>query len=352
MRIRLCGEGDRDRWKALVEASRDATLGHIWEWREVAAAAYGFASLHLIAEDSDGMPVAALPFIIVRSRLYGTELTSMPYIDYGGICHSEIIDMEARPQVDELMFTYALELARAVRAKRLQVRTLKPSDPRLQISTEKVTQHLALAKTPAEQLRRLPSERRNRLRRCERLGLTTEVVPTSDERGLFDFCHIYETNMRDLGSPSHSRQFFHEVARRLGATMSLIIIRNSQMAVAAALVLEFRGEMSLPWSGALLSARSVYGTNALYWAAIRLGIERGCHTFDFGRSSIGSGIYEFKRQWGPKPHQVYWSTFYLKSRSKSPRRRAELRLASSLWRYVPLGLANVVGPSLRKGISN
>lgn len=87
------------------------------------------------------------------------------------------------------------------------------------------------------------------------------------------------------------------------------------------LTFEFRGEMSLPWSGALLSARHLYGSNALYWAAIKLGIERGCRIFDFGRSSVNSGIFKFKRQWGPTRRQAYWNTFYYRSRAKSPRER-------------------------------
>ena len=86
--------------------------------------------------------------------------------------------------------------------------------------------------------------------------------------------------------------------------------------------------------------------------AIRLGIESGCHTFDFGRSTSGSGVYEFKRQWGPTPVQPYWSTLYLSPRAAAPRQRKSLQTFSRLWRYLPLGVARTVGPGLRRGISN
>jgi lipid II:glycine glycyltransferase (peptidoglycan interpeptide bridge formation enzyme) len=122
--------------------------------------------------------------------------------------------------------------------------------------------------------------------------------------------------------------------------------------VAAGLAMNFRGSMTLPWTGATAEARPVYATNALYWAGIRLGIESGCHTFDFGRSTFGSGIFEFKRQWGPTPVQPYWSTLYLSPRAASPRHRKSLQTISRLWRYMPLGVARTVGPGLRRGISN
>ncbi len=201
-------------------------------------------------------------------------------------------------------------------------------------------------------MRRLPSERRNRLRRCEQLGLTTEITTSTDARALQEFYRVYSENMRNLGSPTHGEEFFRQVAVRMKDGLSLIVIRHRGRAMAAAMAFEFRGVLSLPWSGATSAARRFYASNALYWAAICLAIERGCKTFDFGRSSIGSGIYEFKRRWGPEPRQTFWSTFYVKRGARAPRDRAELRLASILWRRVPLRLTRLVGPALRKGISN
>jgi serine/alanine adding enzyme len=211
---------------------------------------------------------------------------------------------------------------------------------------------LALAPSVDEQLKRLPSERRNRLKRCEKLGLVTDIIDPTDRSGLSDLCDVYSENMRDLGSPTHSRRFFREVTHRLREAMSLIRVRHHGRVIAAGLALEFRGSMTLPWTGATYEARPVYGSNALYWAGIRLAIERGCHTFDFGRSTYGSGIFEFKRQWGPVAVQPYWNTLYLKPRAAAPRQRRSLQTVSKLWRYVPLRVARTVGPGLRRGISN
>jgi serine/alanine adding enzyme len=352
MRIRMYEARQREQWDALVEASSDATLGHLWQWREVIGTAYGFDSFYLVAEEPEGEPVAALPFIRIRSALFGSELTSMPYIDYGAVCHRDSLSEDQRERCDRELYNYALQLGKALRVKRIQVRSLRLADPRFAISTEKITQHLALASSAGEQLKRLPAERRNRVRRAERLGVSTEFLAPDAPGAFEEFCEIYCTNMRDLGSPTHSREYFRQLARHFGDRLALIAVRHQGVMIASAISFDFRGILSIPWSGALLAARPVYGSNTLYWSVIRLAIERGCHMFDFGRSSVGSGIFEFKRQWGPDPQQSYWSTFFFRADAKSPRQRREMQLATNVWRHMPLAVARAVGPSLRKGISN
>jgi predicted N-acyltransferase len=179
-----------------------------------------------------------------------------------------------------------------------------------------------------------------------------EVGDATEPAALADFCATYSENMRDLGSPTHGRRFFSRLASAFRDRLSLIRVRINGRVIAAGLAMNFRGSMMLPWSGATAESRPVYGTNALYWEAIRLGIASGCHTFDFGRSTIGTGIFEFKRQWGPTPVQPYWSTLYLSPRAAAPRQRRSLQTISRLWRHMPLGIARTVGPGLRRGISN
>ena len=348
----VCSENRRADWDELIAQCADATSGHLWQWREVVGSAYGFDSHYLIAQDRRGRAIAAAPFISVRSFLYGNELASMPYIDYGGVCHADWLDSAERDAAQAELIAHARQLATRLRAKRLHIRSLMQMQPPFEISTEKVAQHLALSPTIDEQLRRLPSERRNRLKRIEKLGLSVEGSDPTEAQGLADLCAVYSENMRDLGSPTHGRRFFSQLVSHLRELLSLIRVRRDGHVIAAGLAMNFRGSMTLPWTGATAQARPVYGSNALYWAGIRLAIESGCHTFDFGRSTFGSGIYEFKRQWGPTPVQPYWSTLYLSPRAAAPRQRKSLQTISRLWRYMPLGVSRTVGPGLRRGISN
>lgn len=353
MSVVVCSEGRRADWEELIALCADATSGHFWQWREVVGAAYGFDSFYLMAQDGRDRPIAAAPFVFVRSLLYGSELASMPYLDYGGVCHADDLDESARDAAEAELIAHARELAEKLRAKRLHIRSLRQMPAPFEVSTEKVAQHLLLSSTVDEQMTRLPSERRNRLKRIAKLGLGVEISDATDPCALADLCAIYSENQRDLGSPTHGTRFFSNLVSALRDRFKLIRVYHKSRVIAAGLAMNFRGAMTLPWSGATAESRPVYGSNAMYWAAIRLGIESGCHTFDFGRSTIGSGIYEFKRQWGPSPVQPYWSTLYLSPRrANAPRNRRSLQTISRLWRYLPLRVARTVGPGLRRGISN
>ena len=139
----------------------------------------------------------------------------MPYLDYGGVCHADSLDASGRGAADAELIAHARELASKLRAKRLHIRSLMRMQPPFEISTEKVAQHLALSPTVDEQMRRLPSERRNRLKRIEKLGLGVEVGDPTAPSALADFCATYSENMRDLGSPTHGRRFFSDLVSRL-----------------------------------------------------------------------------------------------------------------------------------------
>lgn len=350
--IRPYGASEREKWESLVASAEDATTGHLWEWGQIINDAYRFRPFYLVAEDESGSAIAGAPFVWIRSALYGSELTSLPYMDYGGVCHADWLSPQQSTDIDFEIYRAARDLAQSLGAKRVQIRSPQAWGMPFECSTEKVTQHLALCASVDEQRRRLPSERRNRLKKCSQFGLTSETVPVTDTLALAQFYSVYSENMRDLGSPTHSFGFFKSIASHLKGCLKLIMIRHKGQTIASGMAFTFRGTMSLPWTGATIAARPVYGTNAMYWAGISLGIEQRCHTFDFGRSTFGSGIYEFKRQWGPSPVQAYWNTLYLKPGAKSPKQRKELQLASRVWSHLPLALSRMIGPVLRRGISN
>ena len=122
------------------------------------------------------------------------------------------------------LIAHARELASKLRAKRLHIRSLMQMQPPFEISTEKVAQHLALSPTVDEQMRRLPSERRNRLKRIEKLGLGVEVGDPTEPVGTRGF-------LRDL---------FREYARSRIADAWPPVLQQSRELVSRAAVADSR----------------------------------------------------------------------------------------------------------------
>ena len=81
---RVASAGDESRWDAFVASRPDASGYHLWGWRRVFEQGLGHRSHYLVAERG-GSFVGVLPLVEVRSRLFGRALSSLPYVNYGGV---------------------------------------------------------------------------------------------------------------------------------------------------------------------------------------------------------------------------------------------------------------------------
>lgn len=328
-------------WDAFVDAASDGTAAHLWGWRGVMERAYGHRSFYLAAVDGDGL-AGVLPLTLVTSRLFGRHLVSMPFLDYGGLC------TDGRKGPAKALIEAAVELTTAERA-RLELRHLEYRPIGLPCSLEKVTMLLELETHADAQWKKLPSERRNRIRKGQRCGLST-TIHSAD--GLADFYDVWSTNMRALGSPPHSPDFFREMLTRLGDRARILLVRADGKAIGAAMMLTHRGILSIPWVSSLRRYFDRCPNQVLYWEAIRFAIEEGVRVLDFGRSTRGAGTFEAKRQWGAEPVQLYWHYFTDQDRPPADDTSHRLAWATRVWRHLPVAVANQLGPPLRKGIPN
>jgi hypothetical protein len=75
--------------------------------------------------------------------------------------------------------------------------------------------------------------------------------------------------------------------------------------------------------------------------------------FDFGRSKTDSGPYHFKRNWGFEPQPLTyteWTAPGMEARDIDPTAE-EYSRKIELWKKLPLGLANRIGPFIARGLA-
>ncbi len=332
--------GGADAWDAYVHSTPEGTVCHLYGWREVIERAYRHRTFYLAATQQ-GRICGLLPLALIRSRLFGRHLVSMPYMDYGGVVTRD--GAAVRHQLVEA----AMQLAHAHQAT-LSLRCGNDQDLSLPTWLDKLTMRIDLG-TDADALWQwLPSERRNRIRKGYRHGL--EVSFHADEY-LEAFYRIFATNMRDLGSPVHSRQFFHRMFAALGRYLRLIMVWHQGEPIAAACCLFYKETVTIPgWISALRPYFSLCPNQVLHWELMRYGIDHGYRTLDLGRSSKDTGTFEAKRQWHATPVQLYW--YYFPDVPPSPSGSRTYSRQVSFWQRLPVPLANAVGPVLRKSIPN
>ncbi|MGH7279082.1 MAG: FemAB family XrtA/PEP-CTERM system-associated protein [Candidatus Rokuibacteriota bacterium] len=329
-------------WDRFVEQHPHATVAHLSAWGRIIAGAYGHETIYVGAEEG-GELGGVLPLVSISSRLFGRCLVSMPFLDYGGVLAVPGSEAEAA------LANAALGLAQA-RGASLGLRQFSATGLPHTVAEGRVTMLLPLA--PEESVwKALPSERRNRVRKGEKNGLTAAWCGAE---GLEDFYPVFAVNMRDLGSPVHSRRFFALMLEELPGTARVLLVRDREgRTVGAAVCLFFRDTIMVPWVSSLREAFALCPNFVLYWEVIRFGCRHGYRVLDLGRSFRNAGTFEFKRQWGAAPHPLPWIFVGAPGAPPSVDRDASrFGLLVRAWKKVPVPVANRVGPWVRRQVPN
>jgi len=337
--IKIVEWNNKQSWDDFVNASPDGTVCHLYNWRDVIQQAYGHKTFFLAAT-SNGEIRGVLPLVLIRSRMFGRNLVSMPYMDYGGALTQDA-------GVRNMLVEAAIRLGSVHRAA-LSLRCSSEQGLDLPVWLEKSTMLLDLGNNDAELWNRLPSERRNRIRKGQKNGL---VASFHGSEALEDFYRVFATNMRDLGSPVHSRQFFHEMFTYLRPYLAIVLVRYKGQAIGGACVFLYKDRIIIPgWISSLRPFFHLCPNPVIHWEIMRYGIARGFRVLDLGRSSKSTGTFEAKRQWHAKPSQLYW--YHSPATLTSGDAKARFANGIDLWRRLPLFIANTIGPSLRRSIPN
>ncbi|MEO8443854.1 MAG: FemAB family XrtA/PEP-CTERM system-associated protein [Gammaproteobacteria bacterium] len=328
-------------WDAFAHSAPGATLYHQTAWQRIFALEFGWDTHYLEARGQEGLE-GILPLVRLRSRLFGDFLVSLPYVNYGGV----VAQTEA---ADRLLTEAAVDLAGSLGVSHMELRELRPRAATWPARTDKVGMQATLAGTEEAHWSTLPSKLRSQIRRPQKAGATTRI---GGAELLPAFYAVFARNMRDLGTPVYARSFFTTVARELPEFVDVVIVELAGKPVAAGFLIHFAGRTEIPWASSLRSVNRLGVNMLLYWACLQRAIERGSTVFDFGRSTVDSGTYQFKRQWGAEPVPHYWH-YWLRGGGELPRlnpSNPKFALAIAAWQRLPLWLANGLGPHIVRNL--
>ncbi|RMG01839.1 MAG: FemAB family PEP-CTERM system-associated protein [Planctomycetota bacterium] len=299
----------------------------------------------LIAEEK-GRIRGILPLARVESFLFGRFLVSLPYLNTGGVLTVDPQDdATARALVDR-----ATELARTQNVRHLELRHERRIEhPALTHErTDKVHMRLTLPDSTEALWNGFRAKVRNQVRKGERMGL--EVLWGREDL-LNDFYRVFAHNMRDLGTPVFSKRLFAAMLRHLGENAEICVVRMGNKAVAGAILVHGRDTTEVPSASSLRRYNSTNANMLMYYHLLRRAIERGRRTFDFGRSTVNSPTFRFKKQWGAVPHPAVWQ--YAPTQGTMTEVRPDnpkYQRAVRLWKRLPVWFTRIVGPAIVRGI--
>jgi serine/alanine adding enzyme len=284
-----------------------------------------------------------LPLIYVRSLLFGRFLVSLPYLNTNGVLADD--DDAARVLLDE-----AVRLADELKVRHLELRHERPfAHPALTGKLEtKVHVRLTLPDFPGPLWEGLDSKVRNQVRKGEKNGLTAHW---GGPELLREFYAVFSHNMRDLGTPVYGRALFLHVLQTFPKDAELCVVRAEGRPAAVALLLHGRGVTEVPSASCLRAYNGVCANMFLYWQLLDRAILRGQRVFDFGRSTLDSGTFRFKKQWGAEPAPATWQYYQREGqacdvRPENPRYQRLIRI----WQKLPVPVTRFIGPAIVRGI--
>jgi FemAB-related protein (PEP-CTERM system-associated) len=333
--VGLLGPADYARWDNFVLSCPQATFFHRAGWQRVIERAFGHATWFMYAE-SGGVLRGVLPLAQVRSRLFGNTLCSLPFCVYGGIAAQ---DQAAAGALDQA----AQSLAARLRVDHLEYRHLRASHPDWLHKELYFTFRKALLPGVDDNLLAIPRKQRAMVRKGIGAGLHSVIDGDPDR-----FFAAYAASVHRLGTPVFSPRYFRLLQEEFGQDCEILCVMRQQETVCGVLSFHFRGEVLPYYGGGGASARALAGNDFMYWEVMRRACERGSTLFDFGRSKLGTGSYDFKKNWGFAPQALAYEYQLHRARSLSDHQplNPRYRLFIKLWQRLPLAVANALGPHL------
>jgi FemAB-related protein (PEP-CTERM system-associated) len=331
------------RLRAYVGREAPGSLGHQQvDWLDVLHR--GLRQMPYCLEAiQDGKPCGVLGLSYLNTWLFGRFLVSLPYVNYGGVAADN-------DEVARLLIDRAIRLADELQVRYLELRHEKPVvHPALTTrSGGKVHMRRTLPRTPEELWKKIDGKVRNQVRKGQKSGLT---VAWGGLDLLDEFYAVFSHNMRDLGTPVFGRELFRCILEQFPGQAEFCVVRAEKEPAAAALLLHGRGVTEVPSASCLRHYNRHCANMLLYWHLLERAIQRGQSVFDFGRSSPGSGTYDFKEQWGATPSPAEWQ-YYVRSGAMTDMRPDNPRYQRMihLWQKLPVWFTRLIGPPIVRGI--
>jgi FemAB-related protein (PEP-CTERM system-associated) len=322
-------------WDEFVAHAEGSSFCHLAGWRDIFSDVLGAECLYRVATGPNGEWQGILPLVRVKSWIFGHYLVSLPFLNYGGPLGSS--------GAQQRLVEEAVTEARRSKADLLELRTRYAGDLHLPVSTRKITALLELPRDADALLKSFPSKLRSQIRRPMKEGLTARFG--ADQREAF--YDVLAHTMRDLGTPVLPRALFERIAQTFSAYVVFGVVYRGDQPLAGGGGFVWRDEFEMTWAGALRASRPLSANMLLYWAFMEQMIARNVRVFNFGRCTPGGGTHQFKRQWGGADVPLPWYQYApagLKS-TPSPGDPA-YSWGSRLWRWLPLPIANQLGPRL------
>lgn len=344
LNIKQAQKIDAEAWNGFVEAHLKASVFHRWEWGNLADL-YNHERFYLLVEEG------VLPLVFIKSFIFGRQLISLPFCEYGG-------PLVGNVETAKALVKRALEIAKDNRAESVELRGVSPQlcsaveNLRFRPLGKNVTFKLDLSLGKEAVWNGLEGGRvRTAVRKAEKRGVV--LVEGKNLRDVEDYYRLRLLTEKRHGSPPHSLAFYQKIWEGFfdKGLMKLNFAEYQGRRVAAIILFPFQDKI-LYWSSVTTDeGRRLEAPTFLVWKAIEWGCQNGFKVFDMGRTRRGTGVYNYKKSFGaveePLNDYVY---FFGRERKPPEPEKGVYKILTRAWSQLPISVTRVLGPYIVKDI--
>lgn len=341
MEVDVAKPSDAEGWDRFVAYHREAESYHRFAWKALFESVFGHPCHYLIAREADEVR-GVLPLVQQKSLLFGNFLVSVPGFSYAGILADSV-------EAQRSLVRACSKLGKKLNVDHIELRHTKDSNLDLPARREKVSMRLPLPDSSEVLWKNLGSKLRAQVRRPRKEG----AICRNGGSELIDaFYYVFSRNMRDLGTPVFPKRLFRKMLESFPEETRLFVVELDNVPCAAGIVHGYRRRLEIPSASSLRKFNKQSVNMLLYWSVLEYAVENGFKVFDFGRSTVDSGTYRFKKQWGSEQTPLHWDYLLLKGQDLphlNPQ-NPKFRVATEVWQRLPLPVANWLGPRIVRNL--
>lgn len=335
--VRLLDTGEESRWDEFVRSSPTGTFYHLSGWQSLIETVLNHRAYYLYYENN-GEIEAVLPLAHVKSLLFGNALISVPFLVYGGPVATSSIALDS-------ILEAARNLADDLGVDHMELRNQVAVSGDWLGKDTYATFRKAIDPDPEKNLMAIPRKQRAMIRKGIKAGLESVVDKDTDRL----YAAMLECK-RNLGTPFFNAAWLRAIHDEFEDQVEVTTITHQDRTVCSVMSFRFRNEILPYYGGGGELARRLKGNDFMYWAVMERACQDGVQIFDYGRSMVGSGAYQFKRHWGFEPQPLNYQYYLVKQDSLPNLNPANprYRLLINAWKKLPLAMAGMIGPPIAR----
>lgn len=340
-------------WNDFVNKNKDSRFYHSLKFKETIEETYKNCKSEYYLLINNNVK-AIFPFFIIKSKLIGNRLISLPFVDNGGFL-GEYKKEDIKKLIKELKKINDLKYIEIrLNSFMKNFENDKKILLKLGFNEEKSKQQFILTLTSEGDVwKRFHKHTRNDIRKAQKSGLKLKKLSSGKE--LKRFHKLYVKNMKFFGTPQHSYRFFKNFFDIMNENIFGFNCYFKEKIIGSIIIFYEgkRGYISHNISD--VKYREYRPNDILYWELIKWAMKKKIKYIDMGqidKESLDSkaiGLYKFKKKWLGKAYDRNYFYYYFDKEenvNKKNKKKDKLKKFRVIWKKLPLSIIKIIGPKI------